>query len=274
METETIKRSGIVKKAIAVVLLAALLIVSVVFSKAASDPARYVKTLASLDAKEKTVLEMTAASAAAATAIAAVPGDATTPVADELADLASYFVVIMTVVIVEKYLVAVIGYAAYAYLIPAGCVLGIVGTLLGKGPWKRWAVKLGVCGLLISLAIPFSMGVSELIEAKADVTFEATLDEARQITEEINENTDEEGNFITKAWDKITGGISGLAGRGEELFVDFLESIAVLLATSCVIPIAVLLAALWAIKTFFGIPFHMPAPHKGIGRSKGTNGAD
>lgn len=275
METETIKRSGIVTKVIAVVLLAALLIVSVaVFSKAAGDPARYVKTLASLDAREKTVLEMTAASAAAATAIAAVPGDATTPVADELADLASYFVVIMTVVIVEKYLVAVIGYAAYAYLIPAGCVLGIVGTLLGKGPWKRWAIKLGVCGLLISLAIPFSMGVSELIEAKADVTFEATLDEAQQITEEINENTDEEGNFITKAWDKITGGISGLADRGEELFVDFLESIAVLLATSCVIPIAVLLAALWAIKTFFGVSFHMPASHKGIGRSKDTNDAD
>lgn len=271
METKTITRREIVIKVIAIVLLAALLILSVtVFSKAASDPDRYERTLTALDEKEATVLKMTGASAAVATAIAAVPGDATTPVADELADLASYFVIVLTVIIVEKYLVAVIGHVAFTYLIPAACLLAMAGVLLEMGTVKRWAVKLGVFGLILCLVIPLSMGASNIIEKKADATYEATIDEAREITEEITENTDSEGNFITKAWDRITGGVSNLTERGEKLFVDFLESIAVMLATSCVIPIVVLLAAFWAIKALFGLRIDFSADRlkKRFGRSR------
>ena len=118
------------------------------------------------------------------------------------------------------------------------------------------------------LVIPFSMGAADIIEKTVDIDYEETIEQAEQITEEISENTDEEGNFLTKAWDKITGGISGLADRGEEMFVNILESIALMLATSCVIPIAVLLIAFWAIKMLFGVQITIPAglPGKISGR--------
>lgn len=260
MEEQELQRREILKKVIAVTLLVALLALSAtVFDKAASDPARYEQTLASLKEKEATVLKMTGASAAVSTAIAAVPGDATTPVAEELADLASCFVLILTVIVVEKFLVAVIGHVAFAYLIPAACLLAAAGVLLETSTLKRWAIKLGVFGLVMCLVIPFSMGAADIIEKTVDVDYDQTIEQAQQITDEISESTDEEGNFLTKAWDKITGGISGLADRGEELFVDIVESIALMLATSCVIPIGVLLIAFWAIKILFGVQITIPA---------------
>lgn len=259
MKDQDLLRREIAKKLIAVALLAVMLALSVtVLDRAASDPARYERTLASLDEKEATVLKMTGASAAVSTAIAAVPGDATTPVAEELADLASCFVFILTVIVVEKFLVAVIGHVAFAYLIPAACLLAAAGIVLRMRLLKQWAVKLGLFGLIMCLVIPFSMGAADIIEKTVDTDYEQTIEQAQQITEEISESTDEEGNFLTKAWGKITGGISGLADRGEELFVNILESIAMMLATSCIIPIAVLLIAFWAIKMLFGVQITIP----------------
>ena len=80
------------RKAAAVLVLLLVMILSVtVFSKAASDPENHAETIEALDEKKEDVLKLTATSAAAATALAAIPGDATTPVANKMADLSSYF---------------------------------------------------------------------------------------------------------------------------------------------------------------------------------------
>ena len=80
------------RKAAAVLVLLLVMILSVtVFSKAASDPENHEETIEALDEKKEDVLKLTATSAAAATALAAIPGDATTPVANKMADLSSYF---------------------------------------------------------------------------------------------------------------------------------------------------------------------------------------
>ena len=79
-----------VKKVTAVIVLLVVMILSMtVVSKVASDPENHKKTIESLDEKKEDVLKLTATSAAASTALAAIPGDATTPVANKLADLTS-----------------------------------------------------------------------------------------------------------------------------------------------------------------------------------------
>lgn len=86
--------SNMKKIAMVLVILVVLILSMTVISKAASDPANHTKTLESLDEKKEDVLKLTATSAAASTALAAIPGDATTPVANKLADLTSYFLII------------------------------------------------------------------------------------------------------------------------------------------------------------------------------------
>ena len=46
--------------------------------------------------------------------------------------------------------------------------------------------------------------------------------------------------------------------KGEELLNRFIEAIAVMMVTSCLIPIVVLLFAFWIIRMLFGIQINAP----------------
>ncbi|XCP85798.1 hypothetical protein ABXS75_03075 [Roseburia hominis] len=241
---------------VAVLIVVAIFSMTVV-SKIASDPANHSKTIESLDEKKATVLKLTATSTAAASAIAAIPGDATTPVANKLADLSSYFLIILMVVFVEKYLVTLTGYATFFILIPLACALLALGLCLNKNVLKLLALKVALCGLIIFFILPVSMKVTDKIEQTYESSLETTLEDAENMTEEINENTDSEGNILEKALKKIQGGISGVIEKGENLLNNFIESIAVMLVTSCVIPVVVLLFAVWLVKMLFGIQINV-----------------
>ena len=245
-----------------IALIAAALIVMLlsifVISKAAADPANHTQTLEALDEKKTDVLTMTATSAGAATAIAAIPGDATTPVANKLADLTSYFLIILMVIFLEKYLVTLTGYAAFNILIPIACVLFIAGIVAARRTLKVWAAKVAVFGVVIFLIIPASMKVSSIIEETHEISMENAIQEAEEITEEINESTDSDGNIIEQALDKLAGGVSGLLDKGEQILNQFIESIAVMFVTSCLIPIAVLMFVLWLVKMMFEVQISVP----------------
>ena len=265
MEDLGLRRLGIAIKLVIAVLLAVLLVLSAtVGDNYFSDPAHYPQTLAALENKEEQVMKLTGACATTATLLAAVPEDATTPVADELADLASTFAIVLSVIFIEKYSLTLIGHAAFNYLFPAVCLFGIVGILFNKRFLQQWAIKLGIFGAILCLIIPFAMDVSDLIEKTSDYKIEQTIAEAEGISNEINESKDSEGNFFTKAWEKIKGGISGLLDRASDLLKNTLETAAVLLATACIIPVAVLFVMTWVIKLLFGIEIHIPTdlPHR------------
>ena len=247
------KKIALITAALAVLLLSAFVI-----SKAAADPANHTQTLESLDEKKEDVLAMTATSAASATAIAAIPGDATTPVANKLADLTSYFLIILMVIFLEKYLVTLTGYAAFNILIPLACILFIAGVCAARHTLKVWAAKIVVFGLVLFFIIPASMQVSSIIEETYEVSMENAIQEAEKMTEEINESTDSDGNIIEQALDKIAGGVSGLLKKGEQLLNQFIESIAVMFVTSCLIPIAVLMFVLWLVKVMFEVQINVP----------------
>ena len=250
--------SNMKKIAMVLVILVVLILSMTVISKAASDPANHTKTLESLDEKKEDVLKLTATSAAASTALAAIPGDATTPVANKLADLTSYFLIILMVIFLEKYLVTLTGYAAFNILIPIACALFIAGIVAARRTLKVWAAKVAVFGVVIFLIIPASMKVSSIIEETHEISMENAIQEAEEITEEINESTDSDGNIIEQALDKLAGGVSGLLDKGEQILNQFIESIAVMFVTSCLIPIAVLMFVLWLVKMMFEVQISVP----------------
>ena len=259
MEQDALWKSTVAKKLIAITLLIVLLTLSVtVGDKYFSDPDHYSQTLAALDDKEEKILLLTGSCATAATLLAAVPDDVTTPVADEIADLASTFAIVLSVIFIEKYSLTLIGHMAFKFLFPAAIVLLIAWLLLNRAFLMRWGIKLGLFGAILCLIIPFAMDVSGLIEQTADYKIEQTIAEAEELSEEINGNTDSEGNFLTKAWEKIKGGVSGLMDRASDLLKNTLETAAVLLATACIIPIAVVFVMVWVIKMLFGIQIHIP----------------
>lgn len=117
-------------------------------------------------------------------------------------------------------------------------------------------------GLAIFLVIPLSVGVSNMIEETYADSIEQTLELAKDTTVETElsagqEEGGEEGNLITNIWGKITDGISsfttGVAEKFSDMVNRFMEALAIMLVTSCFIPIGVLFFMLWLVKVLIGI---------------------
>lgn len=218
-------------------------------------------TIASLDDKKSTVMELTAASTAASAALTLLPGDTATPIAEKLADISTYFLIVLCAIYVEKYLVTMTGYAAFLILIPIGCVLYAAGKGLEKRTWERIAKKLALFGIAIVVVIPASVKVSDLIEQTYQSSIQDTIDSAKKATEQIQENngeqsesdTDDGNGVISGILSGIKNGVSDISDKVETVLNNFIEALAVMLVTSCVIPVLVLVFFFWLAKNMLGV---------------------
>lgn len=253
------------------IIIAALIIVILVSIwggvKWAVPTKGYAKTIEALDEKKTTVMKLTAASAAASVAVGAIPGDATTPIAEKLADVGSYFLIVLCAILLEKYLLSITGVVAFCILIPAACVLGIIYMAIGKKMLFKLASKIALLGLLIAFSIPASVGVAEGIERTYSVSIENTIDAAEEASEEVEASSvdkeDEEG-FWSGLTSKITDGVSSAFESFENVLSNFMEAVAVMLVTSCVIPIVVILFFIWMIKILLGFNIDVSSLSKKI----------
>lgn len=275
----------------AVLLLVAILSITVV-GKYVSAPENHQKTIASLDEKKQTVMELTAASTVTSALITLLPGDTATPIAEKMADVSGYLLVVLCAIYLEKYLVTITGYVAFTYLIPIACGLWILNLIFANATVRKLAAKLAVFGLAISLVVPASVKISDLIGDTYQAQIEATIEDARNtqsilensgvvndtnaaengtgITGTATENTQEKNNSesssvsnifdwakdaISSAKDSVANVVENVTISTEELVQKvenslnhFIEAVAVMIITSCVIPMLVLLLFFWMVK--------------------------
>ena len=248
--------------AIALILIAAFSFFFV--SKFVTTPEFSASTVSSLDEKKVTVMKLAAAAAASSTALSAIPGDATTPIANQIANLTSYFIIILAAILLEKILIAVVGYVAFSYLIPIACALGIIYLLTKFDSILIIALKLAVFGLFLFAAIPLSVHVSDLIydsyQSSIDQTFETANQNKEYIEEKQKELSENDQNWmeriresLTDFTSKISTDLSAMVKKGEGMLTAFLDAVVVLIVTSCLIPLAVILIFAWVIKMLFSI---------------------
>ena len=104
-------------------LLIMALLSAFVFSGIASSSEFHAKTIKALDDKKITVMELTAATVTTSTLIAAIPSDATTPLASQIVELSEYLLIIVGIIFLEKILLTLTGYVSFSFLIPIACVV-------------------------------------------------------------------------------------------------------------------------------------------------------
>ena len=276
----------------AVLLLVAILSITVV-GKYASAPENHQKTIASLDEKKQTVMELTAASTVTSALITLLPGDTATPIAEKMADVSGYLLIVLCAIYLEKYLVTITGYVAFTYLIPAACVLWILNLFFANATVRKLAAKLAVFGIAIFLVVPASVKISDLIGDTYQAQIEATIEDAKNtqsilensgvvddtnatettgtdaagtvtgnVQEKENNNSGSVSNIFDWAKDAISGAKDSVANVVENVTVStedlvqkvenslnhFIEAVAVMIITSCVIPMLVLLLFFWMVK--------------------------
>ena len=95
--------------------------------------------------------------------------------------------------------------------------------------------------------------LSGAIEHTYQDSINETLDNAQKNTEAIEKNaSDEDESAWSRFISKFENGVSGLVEQFENTLSSMLEAIAVLIVTSCLIPILVLVFLVWIAKTLFG----------------------
>ena len=246
----------IVRRLIAVALLLVLALVSIfVISKSATDPNHYAHTIASIDEKKAAVTGLTAAAATTATALATIPGDATTPIANQIMQMSSYLLIVVCVLVLEKSLLTVMGYLAFNLLIPAACVLLGIFVFLRKKVLRNLAIKFMVFALVIATIIPFSVRISDLIYAAN----KATVDQVTtQVAETPNQEDTEEKTWWQNLIDKVKESTTEAAEHAKKLLNSFIDAIALFIIVYCAIPIVVLMVVIWFLKFLFGISIPIP----------------
>lgn len=246
------------------VLIIAGLFSFFVISDVVSSPDFNAKTIASLDEKEDTVLKLAAAAAASSTALTLIPGDVAEPIANQIADLTKYFLIILAAIVLEKMLISITGYLVFTFIIPLVCLLVIAYQLTQIKSLLQYAIKFTILGGVLFIAIPASVHISDLI----DESYQASITQTLEHVEENNVFIDDKKNDLSKmnqSWlsqiesyvidftTKIGADLKAIVEKGENSLSSFLEAIAVLIVTSCIIPILVLLCFVWVIKFLFGI---------------------
>ena len=201
------------------------------------------KTIKSLDDKKTTVMELAAASTAASAAITLIPGDVGTPIA---------------------------------------CVFFSGYLLWRKEILRVVAQKFLLFGLAVYLVIPASVKVADMIETTYASSIESTIETAKQTTDEIESETGESGQvddkssneksqsdsdsdskenaggFFSGLFNKVQEGVSTATANVENVLNNFIEALAILLVTSCLIPILVLIFFVWLVKMLLGLNIDIP----------------
>ncbi len=251
----------------AVFVLALTIILScTVVGNKLTDPATYSHTIEVLDQNRSTVLGLSAASAAASAAVSALPSDICSPLAEQLSEFTTWFLLILSVVYLEKYLLTILGAAACYLLIPVGCGALLTNCFFPARTLQSIGTKLVALSAALVLVIPTSVWVSDQINAIYAKSIDITVQSASAVTDNlIGQVPDKDGentSVIDEAkaiLDDLSGSVAGVIDQFKNVINRFVEATAVMIVTTCLVPILVILFFGWVIKTLLHVPLSIPA---------------
>ena len=249
------------RRVLASVLVLLALVSALPLAEVFSRPETYAATIETLDEKKANVTALVASSTALSAAITAIPDDVGTPVADKLMDVSSDLGIVLMVIYLEKYLLTIFGLAAFRVLVPVGCAL-LVGSLLlmrrsaVTGPLSRLGVKALLMAVVLFAVVPASVAVTDMVDRTYEVSAQTQVagdQEADQAEQPEEEGDGSILDFIASIPEMVTEGVSSLTDDVLDQVNRFIESLAVMIVTSCVIPVVVLLFFLWAANALLGV---------------------
>ena len=267
-------------------------------SKISESPKIHEKTITTLQTKQETILKLSAASATVAASASLLLGERANAVSNKLLDLTGYFIIILCAIMLEKYLVTIMGFVSFKLIVPIACIIFSIFTIIDKEAIRKLALKLFVFAIVAFLVIPFSVTISNLIEKTyTDVNIQNTLIDSENLSKEIEstkenidngvvvneqsnniaENNDEEnnpsgsgnvfesiGNFFGGVKENVVAAVGNVVSvvtdKANEIIDkltkqlnNMIEAIAVMLVTTCVIPILIIFFFIWIVKMIFSI---------------------
>ncbi len=245
------KNSLASKKAIVCLVLIILSVLSATKGvEWAKNPQSFNKHMEYLDEKQNDVLALSASSLTASTALTLIPGDAATPIANELAELSTYFIITICALILEKCLLPVTGILFFGLLFPASIICFLIYILSGEISIAHFGFRLITFSIVITLLVPTSVNISKAIDGSFIPSVNTTIEQVEETVDKIENSSESEKFSIAKMLSGVSKGVSNIVDDIKNMTNDFIEAIAIMLVTACLIPVIVLMVFVGAVKIF------------------------
>lgn len=232
------------KKAAVIAVLLLIAVISITrIAPVAGSAGNHAHSIEQTEDKISTVITLSGGAAGTSATLSLLPGDICTPLAEQTAELATYFLLILSALYLEKFLITLSGYITFGVLIPLAILLICVAYGTGKKQLYTIAAKIGLVGLIIFLIVPASVTLSDMIYRTQEDQVQSTISEYNDLDIQDDSDTGFIGDITTittTTIDKITNFISSL-----------MESLAVMIVTACIVPILVFVILAWIMKTVF-----------------------
>ncbi len=260
--TDKISKNSQVISIILILILIAISVLSIKWAAPKySNPEERKETIEYLDQQRNTVLALTTASTTASTALTLLKDDWATPIANELAELSVYFMVILAAIVLEKYLITLSGLIVFQYVVPAACILLIIYILFQDMEWtKKLAIKLFAFGFVLFMLVPASVQVCQIIEDTHGTSIQAALESAENAAALAESETVETESIWGKVVSSVTEKVSAAIDSVKNILNNFIEAVAIMMITSCVIPVLMIVIFVWLLNTLAGLNITLPAP--------------
>ena len=256
-----------VVKAVKILLAVFLMVISICVLAEKVPEMEYVSnSIENLDESRDRVMTFSGATLTASTAISLLPKDWANPLANSLADMNKYFIFIFAIIFLEKLIVIEGIKIAFTYVIPIACGLYIFFLFLGKEKMKEWAIKIAILGAAIVCVIPFSIDFTQRVSEDYLAYVDETIAEANAGAEKIYEIkavNEEEDTFLEKISDVFVNAYQGV----KDLFTYFnnltkrcINSIAIIMVTTFVLPLLTLVFFRWLLKELFSLNLNISVP--------------
>jgi len=223
-------------------------------------------TIESLDESKNTIMEFSGATIATSLAISALPDDFASPLANTLTDMNKYFVFIFAVLFVEKLIVVEGIEISFAYIIPIACLLYAFSVILGKALLKEFATKIAILAIAVVVVVPFSTHFTETICDDYLVYVDETIAEAEAGAGKVNDamiESNEDTNIfdkLSKAFETAIKDMTMLLDYFNNVIKKCVNSIAIMMVTTFVLPLLVLVFFKWLLKELFSLNINVSIP--------------
>ena len=232
------------KKASIVAVLLLLAVISfTIVSPWAAEAGNHRHSIEQTEDKITTVMTLSGGAAGTSATLSLLPGDLCTPLAEQLAELAKYFLLILSALYLEKFLITLSGFIAFGVLIPLALVILCGAIVTNKSKYYSIAGKIALIGIIIYLIVPASVLLSDKIYQIQGDTIQETINEYNEL--EI------EGDADSGIIGEITTITTSTIDKVSQFITDLMESLAVMIVTACVVPVLVFVFLVWMVKTLF-----------------------
>ena len=248
--------SSILPKILKLAALAIVVVICVVVIRPiVTNPATFQDSLDYLDEKKQNALMISTGTASASFIISMIPDDTGTPIAGELAKLSSRILVVISAILLERYLLTALGFFATCVIMPIACICGAFAVLSktqSREKFREFAIRFLVVAICLVQIIPVACLCGKAIESTNKASIDAAMEDARnanEIVQSIPQDTKEKGIF-----EKVSEFFTGLWKSASEAYEwaksvlsSFLSSVSVMIVTTIAIPLMILLFYIWII---------------------------